>query len=225
MKFILGWIKTHLVASITISTIVVGTAVATPIVLMNSEPSESSNEVTESIVEDKEPELNEDGCPVGQFKNYYGICQDEHAYDPQECPDGYIWGPQATPEDAFVDVGNNEFRVDYSKVYGIDGLVKGSCVPTYETMCKHYAETPGAAPCSTTKYGLEEKHRYEVRDIGYKKCGRGFSYNDEYDVCVDMSAYHRNQYERLVLGWDVPEADFKEIYDSSLQKALEEADK
>lgn len=202
MKLVLGWIKTHFVTSIAIGTIVVGGAVATSIILLNSNDNLDSQGIQETDQDkqdiiDNEPVLNEDGCPVGEFLNYYGICQDEHLYDPQECPAGQEWLPNLYVN---KDNGDGTASVDYEATYGIDGLPKGGCANTYETMCEIYANTPGAAPCSTTKYGLEEKQSYENRT----KCGRGELFLD--GVCTDNSAFHRRTYEERVLGWPEEES-------------------
>lgn len=206
-KVILSWVQQHIVVTIVIGVVVVGGVVATPVILLNVKDESKPN--VETKVDDKqnqeqepeesqEPELNEDGCPVGSFLNYYGICQDERLYEPQECQEGYEWVPDAHPADAYIENSDGTISPDYNKIYGIDGLPVGACRETYETYCASLAQTPGAAPCSTTKYGLEEKESFENRT----KCERGFTYDSETDTCVDRRYYHRAVYEYKVLGDD-----------------------
>ena len=97
-KIIFSWIQQHVVTTIIVSVMVIGGVIATPVILLNVKDEPKPNkDIKEEVKQDEqeaeveqEPELNEDGCPVGFFLNYYGICQDEHLYEPQECPKGYI---------------------------------------------------------------------------------------------------------------------------------------
>lgn len=190
-------IKTHLVAII-LTAVTVGGLITVPIVL-------GSDDVIDPQVDQEiqEEQVNEDGCPVGEFLNYYGVCQDEHAYEPQECPEGERWGYG----DVIKDNGDGTASVDYEATYGIDGLPVGRCihVQSYEEYCEMYANKPGAAPCSTTKYGLEEKEIIEYNYSNTAVCERGFYWSKELNACYDMRAWHRYVYEKHVLGWDVKE--------------------
>lgn len=216
-KIILGWIQQHVAATIIISVVVIGSAVTTSVILLNGK--DESKFIVETKEDDKqdqeqepeelqEPKLNEDGCPVGFFLNYYGICQNEHLYEPQECPDGYEWLPNAYVN---KDNGDGTVSPDYEATYGIDGLPKGDCGMTYETYCASLANNPNAVPCSTTKYGLEEKESFEHRGI----CGRGWFWNSETNTCLDNTAWERSVYEERVLSKHDPKEDLPKCSERS----------
>lgn len=197
LKAIIVWIKAHVITTTIISVVVVG-AVLTPIILFNtSNKSESTMEENNNAKEPdsilEEEKLNADGCKQGYFLNYYGICQDEDAYKPQECPQGQEWLPNlaVTKENA-----DGTVTEDYEATYGIDGLPKGGCADTYETYCKKLAENPNAVPCGNSKYDKEEQESFSKRGL----CERGFFWNSEINGCYDMRDWHRSIYEKRVLG-------------------------
>lgn len=196
MKFILiigNWVKSHIVASI-IGIVVIGGTIFTPIILLNSnEESKPKENIEEEVNQDdqedqeQEPELNEDGCPVGSFKNYYGICQDEHLYEPQECPEGQIWFKHLYIN---KDNGDGTLSVDYEATFGIDGLPKGGCSDNYDTLNQKLTANGGNG------LGLEYKERYDH----LSSCPRGFIWISESNSCLDISDRYRSEYEEYVLN-------------------------
>ncbi len=200
-KIIFSWIQQHVVTTIIVSVVVISGAVATPVILLNVKDEPKPNkDIKEEVKQDdqeaevieQEPELNEDGCPVGFFLNYYGICQDEHLYEPQECPDGYIWYP------------NNMASYENSEdAYGIDGLPKGACGMDFDTQNEWY-RSHGYPTYS-------ENQREEFEHIG--ECGRGSFYDSE--TCVDMTAWNRSIYEKEVLSKHDPKDDLPKCSERS----------
>ena len=199
-KIILGWVQQHVVAAIVV--VVVG-AVATPVILLNVKDELKPNkDIKEEVKQDdqeaevieQEPELNEDGCPIGFFLNYYGICQDEHLYEPQECPDGYIWN-----SDNVASYENSE------DAYGIDGLPKGACQMDFDTQNEWYLSHgyPGMNPKDIEFYN-------HIND-----CGRGSFYSSETKTCVDMTAWERSIYEKEVLSKHDPKDDLPKCSERS----------
>ena len=200
-KIILGLVQQHIAATIIVSVVVVVGAVATPVILLNvKDESKPNKEIKEEVKQDEqeaevieqEPELNEDGCPVGFFLNYYGICQDEHLYEPQECPDGYIWNSD--------NVASYE---NYEDAYGIDGLPKGACQMDFDTQNEWYLSHgyPGMNPKDIEFYN-------HIND-----CGRGSFYDSE--TCVDMTAWNRSIYEKEVLSKHDPKDDLPKCSERS----------
>lgn len=196
MKFILiigNWVKSHIVASI-IGIVVIGGTIFTPIILLNSnEESKPKENIEEEVNQDdqedqeQEPELNEDGCPVGSFKNYYGICQDEHLYEPQECPEGQIWFPNLYVN---IDNGDGTADVDYEATFGIDGLPKGGCDDDYDTINQKLAAM------GQNILSPDYKESYDHMSL----CGRGFAWSTETKTCLDFTASYRSEYEKHVLN-------------------------
>lgn len=206
-----GWIKTHVITTIIIGVVVVGGAVATSVILLNDKDVSNQNVETkednkqvqdQELEESQEPELNEDGCPVGMFLNYYGICQDEHLYEPQECPDGYIWNPNM---DITKDNGDGTASVDYEATYGIDGLPKGACSMNFDTMNAWYK--------SQGLPGLDSKDR-DIYDH-LNDCGRGGVWNSETKTCIDRIAQERARYEKYVLSKHDPKDDLPKCSERS----------
>lgn len=138
------------------------------------------------VVEEQEPELNEDGCPVGSFLNYYGICQDEHLYEPQECPEGQIWFPHLHIN---KDNGDGTLSVDYEATFGIDGLPKGGC-DDYDTLNQKLLAKGGNG------LGPEYKEGYDH----VSSCPRGSIWISESNSCLDISDRYRSDYEKYVLN-------------------------
>ncbi len=209
-KIIFSWIQQHVVTTIIVSVVVISGAVATPVILLNVKDEPKPNkDIKEEVKQDEqeaeveqEPELNEDGCPVGFFLNYYGICQDEHLYEPQECPDGYIWFPD---KDVSKDNGDGTVSTDYEATYGIDGLPKGACGMDFDTQDEWYLSHgyPGMNPKDIEFYN-------HLND-----CGRGSFYNSETKTCVDMTAWERAIYEREVLSKHDPKDDIPKCSERS----------
>lgn len=139
------------------------------------------------VVEEQEPELNEDGCPVGSFKNYYGICQDEHLYEPQECPEGQIWFPSLN---VVIDNGDGTADVDYEATFGIDGLPKGGCDDDYDTINQKLAAM------GQNILSPDYKESYDHMSL----CERGFAWSTETKTCLDFTASYRSEYEKHVLN-------------------------
>lgn len=161
----------------------------------------NKEEVTEV---EQEPELNEDGCPVGFFLNYYGVCQDEHLYEPQECPDGYIWNPNNMAEYT-KDNGDGTVSPDYEAAFGIDGLPKGACQMDFDTQNEWYRSHgyPGMNP--------KDRELYDHLD----DCERGFSYDLDTKTCVDKTAWYRMRYENNVLSKHNPKDDLPKCSERS----------
>lgn len=210
-KIILGWVQQHIAATIIVSVVVISGAVATPVILLNVKDEPKPNkDIKEEVKQDEqeaevieqEPELNEDGCPVGFFLNYYGICQDEHLYEPQECPDGYIW---FTDKDVSKDNGDGTVSTDYDAAFGIDGLPKGACGMDFDTQNEWYLSHgyPGMNPKDIEFYN-------HIND-----CGRGSFYNSETKTCVDMTAWERSIYEKEVLSKHDPKDDLPKCSERS----------
>ena len=202
-KIILGWVQQHIAATIIVSVVVISGAVATPVILLNVKDEPKPNkDIKEEVKQDEqeaevieqEPELNEDGCPVGFFLNYYGICQDEHLYEPQECPDGYIWNSD-----------NIAYYENSEDAYGIDGLPKGACQMDFDTQDAWYRSHgyPGMNPKDIEFYN-------HIND-----CGRGSFYNSETKTCVDMTAWYRSIYEKEVLSKHDPKDDLPKCSERS----------
>lgn len=142
----------------------------------------------EEVLEvEQEPELNEDGCPVGSFLNYYGICQDEHLYEPQECPEGQIWFKHLYIN---KDNGDGTLSVDYEATFGIDGLPKGGCSDNYDTLNKKLTANGGNG------LGPDYKERYDHMS----SCPRGSIWISESNSCLDISDRYRSEYEEHVLN-------------------------
>ncbi len=212
-KIILGWVQQHIAAAIVVSVVVISGAVATPVILLNVKDEPKPNkDIKEEVKQDdqeaeaieQEPELNEDGCPVGFFLNYYGICQDEHLYEPQECPDGYIWNSDNVAAYT-IDNGDGTASVDYKAAYGIDGLPKGTCQMDFDTQDAWYRSHgyPGMNPKDRELYN-------HIND-----CERGSFYSSETKTCVDMTASDRSWYEKQVLSKHDPKDDLPKCSERS----------
>ena len=212
-KIILGLVQQHIAATIIVSVVVVVGAVATPVILLNVKDEPKPNkDIKEEVKQDEqevevieqEPELNEDGCPVGFFLNYYGICQDEHLYEPQECPDGYIWNSDNVAAYT-IDNGDGTASVDYKAAYGIDGLPKGACQMDFDTQNEWYLSHgyPGMNPKDRELYN-------HIND-----CERGSFYSSETKTCVDMTASDRSWYEKQVLSKHDPKDDLPKCSERS----------
>lgn len=212
-KIILGLVQQHIAATIIVSVVVVVGAVATPVILLNvKDESKPNKEIKEEVKQDdqeaevieQEPELNEDGCPIGFFLNYYGICQDEHLYEPQECPEGYIWNSDNVAAYT-IDNGDGTASVDYKAAYGIDGLPKGACQMDFDTQDAWYRSHgyPGMNPKDRELYN-------HLND-----CERGSFYSSETKTCVDMTASDRSWYEKEVLSKHDPKDDLPKCSERS----------
>lgn len=214
-KIILGWAQQHIAATIIVSIVVISGAVATPVILLNvkDEPKPNKDIKEEEVKPDdqeaevieQEPELNEDGCPVGFFLNYYGICQDEHLYEPQECPEGEMWWPNNLAEYATIDNGDGTVSTDWEAAFGIDGLPAGACTRTYEAQDAWYKSHgyPGMNPKDRELYN-------HIND-----CERGFSYDSDTKTCVDETAMYRSIYEKQVLSKHDPKDDLPKCSERS----------
>lgn len=212
-KIIFSWIQQHVVTTIIVSVMVIGGVIATPVILLNVKDEPKPNkDIKEEVKQDEqeaevieqEPELNEDGCPVGFFLNYYGICQDEHLYEPQECPDGYIWSSNNMSE-YDKDNGDGTVSSDYEAAYGIDGLPKGACQMDFDTQNEWY-RSHGYPTYS-------ENQREDFAHIG--ECERGSFYSSETKTCVDMTAWYRSIYEKEVLSKHDPKDDLPKCSERS----------
>jgi len=212
-KIILGLVQQHIAATIIVSVVVVVGAVATPVILLNVKDEPKPNkDIKEEVKQDdqeaevieQEPELNEDGCPVGFFLNYYGICQDEHLYEPQECQEGEMWWPNNLAAYT-IDNGDGSVRQDYEAALGIDGLPKGACDRTYESQDAWYRSHgyPGMNP--------DDKEFYD--HIGF--CERGFRWDSDTDTCVDETTMYHEIYERRVLSKHDPKDDLPKCSERS----------
>ena len=213
-KIILGWVQQHIAATIIVSVVVISGAVATPVILLNVKDEPKPNkDIKEEVKQDEqeaevieqEPGLNEDGCPVGFFLNYYGICQDEHLYEPQECPDGYIWNPNNMAEYATIDNGDGTVSTDWEAAFGIDGLPAGACQMDFDTQDAWYRSHgyPGMNP--------KDRELYNHLD----DCERGFSYDSDTKTCVDNTAWERTRYKREVLSKHDPKDDLPKCSERS----------
>lgn len=212
-KIIFSWIQQHVVTTIIVSVMVIGGVIATPVILLNVKDEPKPNkDIKEEVKQDEqeaevieqEPELNEDWCPVGFFLNYYGICQDEHLYEPQECQEGYIWWPNNMAEYS-KDNSDGTVSTDYEAAFGIDGLPKGICVRDYEAQDAWYKSHgyPGMNPKDRELYN-------HIND-----CERGFSYDSDTKTCVDMTAMYHSIYEDEVLSKHDPKDDLPKCSERS----------